>query len=294
MIKREKIKSKFVQIPNEIFKDNLSLTSIGVYGAMRSMSSKWDIYQKPFAKKFGMSQNTLKKYINQLIDKGWLSKTPRRDQRGVFTGGYDYTLHNSPKLSTTIAVDNLEAESKVDSPINTNTPDWHNLIPNKDSNDNNINTLLQTYSNDEIQAALKYVHSRSHKINNYYGYLLSSLRYGWYKANFYQEQDAKIQKLWKKIEPESKFLLSEWHKLKYLIKKRDIPQPLNDVAMQILSPSKPILTTKYRNVNTMVTSFGSEYTAFLYWLYQTDNSVVFTKDRLESRYFELFQYLNPQ
>ena len=86
-------------IPRELIFDNtLSDRARFVYCYMASKPNNWEFFMTPMAKEIGYSVDTLRKYINELIESGWLIKGEQKND-GLF-GAVTYTL-NSTKISDT-------------------------------------------------------------------------------------------------------------------------------------------------------------------------------------------------
>ena len=90
---------KFQVIPRELVFDNsLSDRARFVYCFMASKPDGWDFLLNPMAKELGYSVETLRKYINELIDGGWLKKGEQNND-GKF-GAVVYTLLSTKKNDT--------------------------------------------------------------------------------------------------------------------------------------------------------------------------------------------------
>ena len=86
----------FQVIPRELIFDNsLSDRARFVYCFMASKPDGWDFLLNPMAKELGYSVETLRKYINELIDGGWLKKGEQNND-GKF-GAVVYTLLSTKK-----------------------------------------------------------------------------------------------------------------------------------------------------------------------------------------------------
>ena len=81
-----------------IFDNTLSDRARFVYCYMASKPNDWEFLMTPMAKEIGYSVDTLRKYINELIESGWLIKGEQKND-GLF-GAVTYTL-NSTKISDT-------------------------------------------------------------------------------------------------------------------------------------------------------------------------------------------------
>lgn len=90
----------FQVIPRELIFDNsLSDRARFVYCFMASKPDGWDFLLNPMAKELGYSVETLRKYINELIDGGWLKKGEQNNDDGKF-GAVVYTLLSTKKTDT--------------------------------------------------------------------------------------------------------------------------------------------------------------------------------------------------
>lgn len=86
--------SNYQVIPRELIFDNtLSDRARFVYCYMASKPNGWDFYMNPMAKEIGYSVETLRKYINELVENGWLVKGEQKNN-GLF-GAVTYTLNDS-------------------------------------------------------------------------------------------------------------------------------------------------------------------------------------------------------
>lgn len=90
----------FQVIPRELIFDNsLSDRARFVYCFMASKPDGWDFLLNPMAKELGYSVDTLRKYINELIDGGWLKKGEQNNNDGMF-GAVVYTLLSTKNTDT--------------------------------------------------------------------------------------------------------------------------------------------------------------------------------------------------
>lgn len=82
------------QIPKLLINDNsLSDRARFVYCFMACKAEDWDFFMQPLAKDLGYSVDTLRKYINELIESGWLSKGEQTRNSDNTWGATKYTLH---------------------------------------------------------------------------------------------------------------------------------------------------------------------------------------------------------
>ena len=89
----------FQVIPRELIFDNtLSDRARFVYCYMASKPDDWEFLMTPMAREIGYSVDTLRKYINELIESGWLTKGEQKND-GLF-GAVAYTLNSSKNPDT--------------------------------------------------------------------------------------------------------------------------------------------------------------------------------------------------
>ena len=108
----------FQVIPSELIFDNsLSDRARFVYCFMASKPDGWDFLLNPMANELGYSVDTLRKYINELIDGGWLKKGEQNNNDGMF-GAVVYTLLSTKNTDTgkTRHEENKESIEKKDLP----------------------------------------------------------------------------------------------------------------------------------------------------------------------------------
>lgn len=92
---KNNVRKDFTIIPNALINDDeRSDRARFLFIYMASKPDDWDFYQEPLAKSLGYSVDTLRKYISELMDAGWMTREERRDE-GKFDS-YDYTLLPSP------------------------------------------------------------------------------------------------------------------------------------------------------------------------------------------------------
>jgi hypothetical protein len=100
-----KIKENFTTIPNSIIRNkNLSDRARFLFCYMASMSDDWEFYQSAMAKELGYTKDTLRKYLDELIETGYLQREQRRE-KGKFDS-YDYTINFAPCMEKADTVKN--------------------------------------------------------------------------------------------------------------------------------------------------------------------------------------------
>ena len=76
-----------------IFDNELSDRARFVYCYMMAKPDNWDFYVGAMAKDLGYSEDTLHKYINELIDRGWLEKGEQSRDKDNKWGAVSYTIY---------------------------------------------------------------------------------------------------------------------------------------------------------------------------------------------------------
>ena len=150
---KNKIRDKFTVASNAIIYDSsLSIAARFTYIFMASKPDGWDFIIKPLAKEIGCNIDSLHKYINELIQAGWLVKGEQKNENGKF-GAVEYCLMDRPsrkKPSTENTVTenfrdgknppliNTDYEIKTDIETNTESIPF-NSSPNNSSNEEELN-----------------------------------------------------------------------------------------------------------------------------------------------------------
>ena len=74
-----------------VFDNNLSDRARFVYIYMACKPEGWEFFLEPMSKEIGYSKDTLRKYISELVENGWLIKGEQKTENGLF-GSVSYTL----------------------------------------------------------------------------------------------------------------------------------------------------------------------------------------------------------
>lgn len=104
--------TNYQSIPRELIFDNtLSDRARFLYCYMASKPDGWDFYLVPMAKELGYSVGTLRKYIAELVESGWLVRGEQRIENGKY-GAVDYTL-KSTTANTEYQQDSTQSGVKI-------------------------------------------------------------------------------------------------------------------------------------------------------------------------------------
>lgn len=94
-----KLKTDYQVIPNELIKDNsLTIMARFVFVYMASKPNGWDFYIEPLAAELNCSTKTLRKYIGELVESGWIEKGQQAINNGKF-GATHYTINAVKNLT---------------------------------------------------------------------------------------------------------------------------------------------------------------------------------------------------
>ena len=173
-----------------------------IYVYMNAKPEGWDFYHEPMAKALKIGVDTLKKYIDILIERGWLEKGEQQNEKGKF-GPVEYTLKAFRKRTSNKNTDTEKyrngkipqqyINSSNDSTINDNNCTMNSSVNNKEekiilSDDNKksddlFNLIWKKYKKGSKKAALKAWNKLKDKqkelaLNNVDAYLVFCKRSG--------------------------------------------------------------------------------------------------------------------
>lgn len=298
MIVSTKITGDYTPVPNALLNSPfLDPIAKIIYMLLRSKGKRWVVINSYLAKALDISINTLKRYIQQLIDYGWVSRKQRRNpNNGQLLGGYDYVLHNSPQKNNVVSsVDNLENNlQSQQEPVHfygAVQPDRQNLTPNIKQNKNNIEkitninqpqTTVDNYSELEINAAKQYTASQPN-VKNTVAYTRSVLKNNWHLPILNELLNSQRKQKYKIFD--TKKGDEAYLSLVKQIKKSALTNEL--IAQQILTPARVIVGNPRK-------CLAPNYLGFLYWLYLNYPDICkFNTDEPEYLYIQFFGLLNP-
>lgn len=134
--------NNYQNIPRSLIFDNtLSDRARFVFCFMASKPNGWEFFLEPMAKEIGYSVETLRKYINELVDSGWLEKGEQKKEKGMF-GATEYTLKavKSPSIKKPCT------EITVSEKIRVGENPTLNKIDNKQKQDNKEKEINKSIS----------------------------------------------------------------------------------------------------------------------------------------------------
>lgn len=92
--------ANFTKIANSLIVDkSLSNGAKVLYCYLRSKPNQWKIINSDIENSLNISQDSIAKYFKELLDNGWIERSKEKNEKGLFTGGYDYILFDLPKKS---------------------------------------------------------------------------------------------------------------------------------------------------------------------------------------------------
>lgn len=132
----------YPNIPRKlVMAKGISIQAKFVYMYMSCQSATFDFFLEPMAKEMNIGTRTLSKYLNELIDSGWVTKGAQKFMNGRL-GAVDYTVETSPKKKNTdvqkTAYSNSDDRksadkynSSIDTPINEDNSTMNSPVNNE-------------------------------------------------------------------------------------------------------------------------------------------------------------------
>ena len=113
---RNELKANYSQIPNELITDlTLSSGALRVLLYLFTKPDNWNVYNADICKQLDISEKTLTKYWNELLNSKWLKREKKQTKDGKFTGGYSYLIGS-------FTISEKSSESVKSSDHNNNIP----------------------------------------------------------------------------------------------------------------------------------------------------------------------------
>lgn len=129
------LKKNYTIIPNAILRNqDLSDRARFLFCYMASMPEDWQFYSTAISKDLNMNKDTLRKYMDELIEHGYIIRELRRID-GKFNS-YDYTINFLPQPKNTVAEKNRYGKKPLrkNSPLTKKDIEQRNTLINKDLN----------------------------------------------------------------------------------------------------------------------------------------------------------------
>lgn len=138
----------FTQISNQLIDDfELDSEARFLYIYMYSRPDDWTFYNKQMCKAMKIkSEETLRKYVKQLVEFGWLEVTQLRE-KGVFKEN-QYTIYQQSSNKKYNTVNDLPYPKKTDTGKNRH---GKNIVHNNTNSLNNTNTNNNTNVNNDLK-----------------------------------------------------------------------------------------------------------------------------------------------
>lgn len=105
---RNKLKNKYLTLPNEIIEDvRISSGAFRVFCYISSKDDGWIVRNKDIQKRLNIKQaQTLANYYKELCESGWISRVRATDKNGNFLGGFDYHIMDKPYYGKSLITEN--------------------------------------------------------------------------------------------------------------------------------------------------------------------------------------------
>lgn len=138
-ILRNKLKDRFVQVPNELVTDTrISIPARLIYVYLASKPDGWIVRNDDVKNSLGVKDNsTLAKYWKELAETGWIVR--HKCLPGENAGTYEYELMETPKVGNSPNVENSQKWEKSNLGKNPdyNNTDSYNNTEELSNNENN-------------------------------------------------------------------------------------------------------------------------------------------------------------
>ena len=133
--------NRFQPIPRELIQDcDLTAQARFIYSYMAAKPDGWEFWQEVMAREVGMSVATLRKYLHELRDAGWLEIGGQKHNKGF--GSVEYTLK-------ALCYKNCDTQNLCDTKIVTHeNRDTQNLSHLNNIDSQQINTSKKKKSSD--------------------------------------------------------------------------------------------------------------------------------------------------
>lgn len=145
---KNRLVRKYSTIPNKIITDNnLSNGAKIVFCYLASKPDNWEVNNNDIKNQLNInSNNTIAKYLKELIQNGWINRTYKTNGKGKFIGGFDYELIEDNEIALFENTQNCE-NAKTDKHNKTE-------LPNKtEDNNKNIKKETEFIENKELREA---------------------------------------------------------------------------------------------------------------------------------------------
>ena len=130
--------NRFQPIPRDLIQDcELTAQARFIYSYMAAKPESWEFWQEVMAREVGMSVATLRKYLHELRDAGWLEIGKQANEKGF--GAVQYTLKAIPYYNFCDTQNLRNAENATRKKSDTQNLQYINNIDSQDKIDNSKN-----------------------------------------------------------------------------------------------------------------------------------------------------------
>lgn len=130
--------NRFQPIPRELIQDcDLTAQARFIYSYMAAKPEGWEFWQEVMAREVGMSVATLRKYLHELRDAGWLEIGKQANEKGF--GAVQYTLKAIPYYNFCDTQNLRNAENATRKNSDTQNLQYINNIDSQNKIDNSKN-----------------------------------------------------------------------------------------------------------------------------------------------------------
>ena len=122
-----RIRKNFSMIPNELINDNsISDRARFLYCFLVAKPDTWKFYNKNLAKDLGYSIDTLRKYMNELIESGWVEKIEHKFDANTYIF-YEFKQGETTNLNVSEKTRHGESDTHSNTVLNTSNTNNTNI-----------------------------------------------------------------------------------------------------------------------------------------------------------------------
>lgn len=146
---------RYVKVPRDLVKGDVSLTAVGLYAAILSFGKDWRLNVRGLASVLNVSVPLISKYMVQLEKAGYVQRTRTKGEDGRFTG-WDYTV-GTDILKTPTSEKTDTRKNRVSEKPSIGKTDGRKIAPyNKDSKGIEDENTIQDYKEHKDSAGFDF------------------------------------------------------------------------------------------------------------------------------------------
>jgi hypothetical protein len=145
-------RERYVKVPRDLTKGDISLAAVGLYAAILSFGKDWRLNIHGLSSVLGVSVGLVKKYMGELEKSGYVQRTRTKGDDGRFTG-WDYTVGTERLKTPTSEETDGRKNRQSENPTVGKTDDRKIDAYNKDYNQQEELKVKEAYNKPNIDSA---------------------------------------------------------------------------------------------------------------------------------------------